>query len=253
MTVPAAARFLLGDFVFAIQNSRMLIHTNSCRSFFVILFALAAYGCGESSEPAPAPKVVFENGLFRISDVNVPAGTTLEYSYPNPVAMIAMRDGARVRTQASGADWSEEIAPMAGAVSVGEAGDHGVRNIGEAAFQLFALENLRKAGQSSSQSQADLRMTVVAESSSFRAFDVQLNNKNTQVSHVHTVPTVTVLISGKVLSQGPESKDAEIGTAPTGLKQLTERGEWLLAPPGGTHYVVRLGSDPAHVIELELR
>jgi hypothetical protein len=96
-------------------------------------------------------------------------------------------------------------------------------------------------------------MTVVAESSSFRAFDVQLNNKNTQVSHVHTVPTVTVLISGKVLSQGPESKDAEIGTAPTGLKQLTERGEWLLAPPGGTHYVVRLGSDPAHVIELELR
>jgi len=225
----------------------------SWRWFVAILLGVAAAGCGERVVPAPPAKVVFENGLFRILDVNVPPGTTLKHSYQNDVATIVIVDGARTRTHAPGEDWGEETTPVLGAVSVGEAGEHGVQNVAEGAFQLLALEKLRDEGPSTPQPPAVMGMTLAAESPAFRVFDLKLTDKNTQISHVHNVPAVAVLVAGKILSQGPESKAAEIGQAPTGLKQLDQRGQWLFVPPGETHHVVRLGVEPTHVVELELR
>jgi hypothetical protein len=197
--------------------------------------------------------VVFENGLFRILDVNVPSGTTMRHSYHNDVATIVMLDGARTRTRVPDKDWGEEITPALGAVSIGEAGEHEVQNVAASAFQLLAVEKLRDDGRSLPQPAASTGMTLAAESPAFRIFDLKLTTKNTQISHVHSVPAVAVLITGKILSQSPESKAAEVGEAPTGLKQLDQRGQWLFIPPGDTHHVVRLGVEPAHVVELELR
>jgi hypothetical protein len=219
----------------------------------VVLLSVVAVVCGYPGVRAPPAKVVFENGLFRILDVNVPSRTTLKHSYQNDVATIVMLDGAHTRTQPPGKDWSEETTPVLGAVSIGEAGEHGVQNVGEGPFQLLALEKLRDEGPATPQPPAVTGMTLAGESPSFRAFDLKLTDKNTQISHVHTVPAVAVLVSGKVLSQGPESKAAEIGQAPTGLKQLDQRGQWLFVPTGETHHVVRLGTEPAHIVELELR
>jgi hypothetical protein len=165
---------------------------------------------------------------------------------------IAMLDGARIRIQAPGGKFGEESQPAVGAINVGEAGEHVVQNTGETPFQLFALDRLRPHGQSAPPP-GNTSMTVAAESPSFRVLEATLTDKNTQITHIHPVPAVTVLVSGKVLSQGPESKEADIGQAPTGLKQLDQRAQWLFVPAGGSHYLVRLGTEPAHVIEIELR
>jgi hypothetical protein len=224
-----------------------------CNRAAAIALAIVVAGCSEPEVPAPPAKVAFENGWFRILDVQVPAGTTLRHQYPNDVAAIAMLDGMRVRVQAPGQGWSEETAPAAGAVTLGAPGEHGVQNLGESAFRLFALEKLRPQDSAPAEPLSGAAVTVAAESPAFRALDVKLSDHSMQVSHVHAVPAVAVLISGFVLSQGPESKAAEIGQAPTGLKQLDQRGQWLLVPPGSPHYLVRLGVEPAHVVELELR
>ena len=166
--------------------------------------------------------------------------------------MVVMTDGARMRTMDAGKDWGNEVARGVGNVTIAEAGEHGVRNVGEGALQLLALENLRRDGASTAPLAAK-GMTAVGESASLRAYDAQLAEGNLQVSHVHTTPAVAILVKGKVLSQGPENKDKSIGEVVSGLKQLDRPGQWVFVPAGEGHYVVRLGSDPAQVVELELR
>jgi hypothetical protein len=216
---------------------RMLYHAE--RPLVVVAMALAvlAAGCSDPIVPSPPAKVVFENALFRILDVDVPPGTTLKHTYQNDVAAIAMLDGARTRMHGAGGDWGAETNTALGSVVLGAAGEHGVHNVGETAFRLFALEKLRNSGQPAGEV-GEMGMTQVAESDGFRAFEVKLTDAKTQVHHTHTVPAVTVLVTGKVLSQGPESKETDIGQAPTGLKQLDQPGQWLFVPPGQPHYVV---------------
>jgi quercetin dioxygenase-like cupin family protein len=94
---------------------------------------------------------------------------------------------------------------------------------------------------------------LVGESASFRVYDAQLANGNLQISHVHAAPAVAILIKGRVLSQGPENKDKTIGEVASGLKQLDRPGQWVFVPAGEAHYVVRLGIDRTHIVEVELR
>src|SRR5687767_3339354 len=176
-----------------------------------MLIAVGAAGCGEQVVNAPPAKVAFENSLFRILDVNVPPGTTLTHPYQNGVATVVITDGGRIRVRAPGRDWGGEIAPGAGSVTVAEAGEHGVQNAGDGAFQLLALENLRPGGGSTGAPLVAKGMTLVGESASFRVYDAQLGDDNLQISHVHAAPAVAILIKGKVLSQGPENKDKAIG------------------------------------------
>jgi hypothetical protein len=218
-----------------------------------MLISVGAAGCGERVIDAPPAKVAFESTLFRILDVNVPPGATLTHSYQNGVAMVVMTDGSRIRMRPSAGDWGEEIAPGVGTVTIAEAGEHRVQNVGQGAFQLLALENLRPAGGSTGEPLAAKGMTSVGESAALRVYDAQLGDNNLQISHVHSVPAVAILIKGRVLSQGPENKDKTIGNVVSGLKQLDAPGQWLFVPAGEAHYVVRLGADPSHIIEVELR
>jgi hypothetical protein len=96
-------------------------------------------------------------------------------------------------------------------------------------------------------------ITKVGESASLRVYDSQLIDSNHQITHVHTAPSVAILIKGRVLSQSPENKDKAIGDVVSGLKQLDRPGQWVFVPAGGTHYVVRLGVDQAQIVEVELR
>jgi hypothetical protein len=224
-----------------------------CGLLVVILISVSASGCGERVVEAPPAKTAFESSLFRILDVNVPPGTTLQHAYPNGVAMIAMIDGARIRMRPSGKDWGEEIVAGLGSVTVAEPGEHGVQNVGEGTFQSLAIENLRPGSGSAGPASVPNGMTLAGESPSLRVYDAQLAGNNIQISHVHAVPAVAVLIKGKVLSQGPENKDKAIGDVASGLKQLDGTGQWVFVPAGEAHYLVRLGVDPAHVVEVELR
>jgi hypothetical protein len=216
----------------------------------MILISVAAAGCGEK---APPPKVAVENKLFRILDVNVPAHATLQHSFSNGAALVVMTDGARMRMRPPGKDWGEETVSSIGSVTVAEPGEYGIENVGDGALQLLALENLSAGGGSTAAPLAGKGSTSVGESASLRAYDAQLTNTQTQVSHVHAAPAVAILIRGKVLSQGPENKDKSIGDLVSGLKQLDTPGQWLFVPAGEAHYLVRLGVDRTQIVEVELR
>jgi hypothetical protein len=203
--------------------------------------------------PAPPPKVTFESNLFRILDMNVPRGTTLQHKSEKEVATIVLSEGTRMQMQPSGKASSEEITPVVGSVNVFAAGENGVQNLGQGDFHLFAIENLGEGGRAGTEPQSVKNMSLAAESRSFGAFEAKLVDNNIQISHVHAVPTVAVLVTGKVLSQGPESKDAAIGKERSGLKQLDQPGQWVFIPPGENHFVVKLGANPTHIVEIELR
>jgi hypothetical protein len=223
------------------------------RWLVVMLIGVGGAGCGEQVVDAPPAKVAFESTLFRILDENVPPGTTLRQSYQNGAALVVMTDGARIRMRPSGKDWGDETAPGVGSVTVAEAGEHGVQNVGTGAFQLLALENLRPGAGSTGAPVVANGMTLAGESASFRVYDAQLAGNNPQISHVHSVPAVAILIKGKALTQGPENKDKAIGDVVSGLKQLDTPGQWVFVPAGETHYLVRLGTNPSQLVEVELR
>jgi hypothetical protein len=225
----------------------------SCGLMILTLISVGAAGCGKKVIDAPPAKVAFANSLFRILDINVPPGTTLQHSFPNGAAIVVMTDGARIRMRPSGKDWGDEIAAGLGSITVAEPGTHGVQNVGEGAFQLLALENLRPNSGSTTPPLVANGMSLGGESASLRVYDAQLDDNNTQITHVHAAPAVTILIQGRVLTQGPENKDKAIGEVVSGLKQLDRPGQWVFVPAGGAHYLVRLGVDRTHIIEVELR
>jgi quercetin dioxygenase-like cupin family protein len=213
---------------------------------------------GETVIDAPPNRVVFENELFRIVNVELPPGTTLaEHAHEWDLATIAMRDQAAARTQVSGGNWGEAIARPIGSVETAEytgaPGSHRLQNAGEGPYQLFAVENLRTGNWSSGQALSGKGVAPAAEGRAFGAYSVRLAEQTFQVGHVHSSPAVAVLISGVVLSQGAESKSDKKPAAPSGLKQLDQPGQWVFVPAGEPHYVVRLGRDPVHLVEVELR
>jgi quercetin dioxygenase-like cupin family protein len=71
----------------------------------------------------------------------------------------------------------------------------------------------------------------------------------TQILHVHSTPAIVVLIDGRAMSAGAESKTE----GPVGLKQLVQTGEWVLVPAGESHHLVRLGTADVRVVEVEVR
>jgi len=234
-------------------SKRMTWCCNSCGLLVVTLISLGMAGCGERVVEAPAPKVAFEGSLNRMLDVNIPPGTTLQRSYSNGAVMIVMSEGARMRMRPSGKNWGEEITSGIGSITIAEPGDHAVQNVGESPVQLLAIENLRPRSGSTSTPSVAKGMTLSGESAAFGVYDAQLTANNTQITHVQQNPAVTVLIQGKVLTQGPENKDKAVGDVASGLKQLDRPGQWVFVPAGGSHYVVRLGVDPARIVEVELR
>ena len=72
-------------------------------------------------------------------------------------------------------------------------------------------------------------MKTMKKSRAFRVCDVQLARANSQTSHTHAVPTIAVLITGKVMSDGQDAQARANAPAPVELKQLDQPGQWVLA------------------------
>ena len=133
----------------------------------------------------------------------------------------------------------------------GKSVTHRLENLGSVPFQLFAIENLKKTGWSVAPAVSAPLTKLVQEARSFRVYTVNLGKQ--QTSHKHAVPTVVVLMSGKVMSDGPSEKAKQNAPAAVGLKQLVVPGEWLLVPEGDTHHLISLGNTDGHVVEIEIR
>jgi quercetin dioxygenase-like cupin family protein len=208
----------------------------------------------------PRHHATFENPQLRILNINIPPGdTTLDHRHDFDIATVAMTSGTNTRQQPGGQPWSAPRPPrMLGDVSVteyaGKAQSHRVENLGTTAYQLFAVENLKKSGWSTAPAASGLGTKLTNDSRAFRIYDVRLVPRETsQTAHTHAVPTIAVLITGTVMSDGPDKQAKANAPAPVGLKQLTEPGQWILVPAGDTHHMVRLGTGEARVVEIEVR
>jgi hypothetical protein len=215
------------------------------------------------SAQAPASKdphhtVAFENAQFRVLNVNVPSKTsTLEHKHElDNVTVSMMPTGADTRVQLAGQPWGPTRPPrLLGSVEINEFASkpvtHRIENVGASAFQLFAIENLKTTGWSTAPAVTAPLTKLARESRSFRAYTVSLGKQ--QTSHKHAVPTVVVLMSGKVMSDGPSAKAKQNAPAAVGLKQLVVPGEWVLVPEGDTHHLISLGNTDGQVVEIEVR
>jgi quercetin dioxygenase-like cupin family protein len=214
--------------------------------------------------PVPANKephhrTTFENAQFRILDVNVPPGeTTLEHSHNLDIVTVSMTSGTDTRMQSPGQPWSatRPRRPL-GHVETNDYNAkpivHRLETTGTTPYNLFAVENLKTSGWSTTPAVSGAGTTLAKESRSFRVYNVALVKERTQASHTHAVPTIVMLLSGKVMSEGPDEKAKANAPAPVGLKQMDRPGQWVLVPAGDSHHLVRLGTDDGQLIEIEVR
>jgi quercetin dioxygenase-like cupin family protein len=223
----------------------------------VLLTAVASAQVPLDKEPRH--RITFQNKQLRIIDVNIPAGdTSLDHRHEFDIATISMTAGTQTRTQSGGQPWGEvrPSRPLGDATATEYAGkpqSHKIENVGKGAYQLFAVENLRASGWSATPSVSGLATKLATESRAFRVYDVRLSRATAQTSHTHAVPTIAVLITGKVMSDGPDKQAKENAPAPVGLKQLDQPGQWVLIPQGDAHHLVQLGTADARVVEVEVR
>lgn len=206
----------------------------------------------------PRHRMTFENSQLRILDVSIPPGDkTLDHRHELDIATVSMSAGTNTRIQSGSQPASDRPSRPLGDAGIaeyaGKAQSHTIENVGKGAYQLFAVENLKTSGWSTAAAASGLATKMTREARSFRLYDVNLTRDTSQTSHMHAVPTVAVLISGTVMSDGPDTQAKANPGAPIGLKQLTQPGQWILVPGGDTHHIVRLGVGDARVVEIEVR
>jgi quercetin dioxygenase-like cupin family protein len=225
----------------------------------LLLAAIAVTDAQVPLSKEPRHRVTFENAQLRILDVNIPPGeTSLDHRHEFDIATVAMTSGAETREQAAAQPQgpvrpSRSLGDVNVAEYTGKPASHTIANVGSIPYQLFAVENLRAKGWSPTPALSGAATTLTSESRAFRIYDVRLSNTSSATMHTHAVPTIAVLVGGKVLSDGPDTHAKTFAPAPVGLKQLDRPGQWLLVPAGDRHHVVRLGTDDARVVEIEVR
>ena len=207
----------------------------------------------------PHHRVAYENADLRVLDVNVPVGeSTLDHRHERDIVTVSMNGGTRTRivspSQPSGVMRPPRtLADATVAEYAGKPDSHRVDNVGDAPYQLFAVENLKPVGCGHA-----VPCTALAPEARDRGVRVPHLRRaprpgSPQTTHTHAVPTVALLVSGKVMSDGPDAQAKALAPAPVGLKQLDQPGQWLLIPKGDTHTMVRLGTADARLLEIEVR
>jgi quercetin dioxygenase-like cupin family protein len=192
-------------------------------------------------EQEPHHHLIFKNGALSVFEPNIPPGeTTLEHLHPYDDATVCIT-GSNMRSQHAGADWSNPgQACNPGQINVseysGNPSSHTVQNVGSNVFQLVAVENLRESGWSTDLSLSAAATVLVKETRAFQIYEVKLDKNSRGISHVHSRPTVLVLISGEVTA---------------GKTRLDEPGRWVLISEGKRHGLSTRRE--ARIIEIEVR
>jgi quercetin dioxygenase-like cupin family protein len=192
-------------------------------------------------EQEPHHHLVFENGALAVLEPTILAGeTTLEHLHSHDNATVCIT-GSNMRSQRPRAGWSDPSqACNPGWINVeeytGKPFSHAVQNAGAGVFHLVAVENLRASGWSTNPPLSALATVLAKETRAFQIYDVKLDNRSPETSHVHGMPTIMVLISGDVTA---------------GKQRLDQPGRWILIPAGEPH---RLSTQrEAKMVEIEVR
>ncbi len=192
-------------------------------------------------------KTLFRNDELRILEVIVPVGMeTLDHQHSNDIVTVCLECGDNTRTRSPGEPWSDIRSRKVGRSVIaeysGKPAVHAVRNVGPEGYRLFAVENLRQKDWSAGTTLTAPATTLAEEGRSFRIYDVRLGNNSTTTAHIHTVPTVVVLLNGTALASG--------GGKTTTLKQP---GQWEIIPPTQSHVLSLEGREAANLVEIEVR
>jgi hypothetical protein len=168
-----------------------------------------------------------------------------------------MTNGTDTRVRLAGQPWASRPRRTLGNVETndysGKPISHRLETLGDSPYHLFAVENLKTGGWSTTPALSTAGTTLAKESRSFRVYTIDLGKERSQTSHTHAVPTIVVLLSGKVMSEGPDEKAKANAPAPVGLKQIDAPGQWVLVPAGDAHHLVRLGNADSQIVEIEVR
>jgi hypothetical protein len=215
--------------------------------------ALVAAQAPLSQEPRYA--VAFENTQFRILNMTVPPkDATLEHRHDRDLVTLSMMlNPVDTRTQSGAIGAKRPLGHTEITEYSGKPSAHRLENLGDAAYRLLAVENMKTDGWSTTPAVSAPGTQLTQESRAFRVYNVNLGRDRPQTSHTHAMPTLVILLNGKVMSDGPGEKAKANAPAPVGLKQLDGPGQWLLVPAGDTHHLVRLGSDEGRLVEIEVR
>ena len=194
-----------------------------------VLVASAAIAAQVPVTEEPRHRVTFANTELRILDVNIPPGdTSLEHRHDFDIVTVSMNDGPQTRTQSDDQPWSVRPARPLGNVSIAEytatPASHRVQNVGQVAYRLFTVENLKPGSWSPAPALSAPATTLSIESRAFRVYDVQLGRDTPQTTHTHLVPTLLVLITGTALSDGPDARAKALAPAPVGVQHTADLG-----------------------------
>ena len=227
-------------------------------TFALILLMSAVVAAQVPVHQEPHHRTAFQNAQLRILDVNIPPGVaSLDHRHDFDIVTVSMNAGTETRLTAPGQPVTNRPPRPLGDSTVaeyaGKPGSHRVENVGKAAYQLFAVENLRASGWSAAPALSAPATTLKNDSRALRVYDVRLVRGRSQTTHAHAVPTIAVLVAGKVMSEGSDAQAKALAPAPVGLKQLDQPGQWVLIPAGESHHLVRLATTDAQIIEIEVR
>ena len=212
----------------------------SSRLVWCVFVAGVAAGQVPMSEE-PHHHLVFENEAVRIFEPRIPVGeTTLEHLHSHDDLTICI-SGSSMRSHGPGADWGRTGEPCPpGQVSVaeyaGKPASHTVQNAGSGVFQLVAIDNLKESGWSTSAAASGVATRLTKETRAYQVYEVRLDGTARETRHVHSRPTVVVLISGEVMA---------------GDKPLRQPGRWTLIAAGQPHMLSTRSE--GRVIEVEVR
>jgi hypothetical protein len=188
----------------------------------------------------PRHRILYADAQLRVLEVAVPPNdTTLAHLHTHDLATVNIENGP-TRTRDAGQDWGTVRARTVGGVNVTEYTlapmAHEVQTVGDKAYRLTGVENLKDGGWSALPAIAGSGLTVAAESRAFRAYDLRLG-PSAASTHTHQVPVAIVVVDG---------------TIDAGGRVLSTSGQWSLVPAGATHTVTARGID-AHAVEIEVR
>jgi quercetin dioxygenase-like cupin family protein len=190
----------------------------------------------------PRHRVMLADDRLRVLEVSIPAGdTSLNHQHDFDLVTINIENGP-TRTFSSPDGWSAVRPREVGGVNVaeytGRSSAHVVQNVGDRAYRLTGVENLKTGEWSSHAAIAEPGVRVITESRAFRAYQVDLI-RDRRATHVHQVPVVVTLLEGRAMEGRAEGRPLE------------RPGEWRVVPAGVVH---ELATDTgARIIEIEVR
>jgi quercetin dioxygenase-like cupin family protein len=194
----------------------------------------------------PHHHVLLDTILLRVLDINIPPGvTTPDHRHDRDIASVALEDGV-TRTRAAGEqDWGPTRNRARGEVNMtmytGMPGVHRLETLGTP-YHLIAVENNRAGGWLQTKPMTAAGAKVLQQNRAFIAYDVEMPAGAKEANHPHEMPVVIVLLSGAIEISGNG------GSEPS---RVTQPGQWVLIPGG--HNLGVVGSNAAHVVEIEIR